>query len=690
MIQLAYSIFLGGLTLLTIPIILHLLKNKPSQPIPFASLQFLTSSIIKSQKKNRLKKRLVLLLRMLTITSICFAFAWPYIGKFSNEVQSAKVILWDGSYSMQADNYNQFLYKSAIKNLGAVNYQNPAMIGIVTDNVKWNGSFSSNKLTLQRWFETNYQGNFTSDFSFALAQAEAKLKTINCKNKKIVVITDHQKIPWEKVNYDKLLEDGIKLELVTPEDDMIPFKNCYIEGLSCVSAFVKSGQDLVIDVKVANLNDSNNSGVITVKADNYKEVSQRFKIPKKSTHSYQVVLKPLGKNRELKPLSCSASIEMYSDDDIGVDNKRYCWIKPVSMGKIKISETTSNQFNYIKTAFSPQVNSLKEEKKIIFDGRQKTNLEKVDLLVLQDLRLLHSSYIQQVKKYLKRGGNIAVVGKNDEETKKFLNFFNIKISDEINKTTQLSFIDYDHKIFSPYTKIKSDEWYTINFFNHLKVSHPKNGKILAEFLDGDPAIIELDYYGKGKIFLITFELNRETTDWMTKTVFLPFWREFLSYAHDLIKVNKVAQNEIDCSNVPVLVSNNVKIFNSKNEEQKLAPVKNIFGEVKNNKQYQFIPQVSNCYYHKDNNETFDYFVVNPSIKESKNAIINKTLVKKIKGIARNADMPVKNSRESTQELVAKREKNSDKHNSYPIWRILLIIALAAMVLEILIANRTAL
>src|SRR5262245_35493964 len=100
-----FPLFLGGLLLVGVPVLLHLILRPKPKRLPFPAFRFLAQRHQSNQRKLRLRHLLLLALRMLLIAAICLALARPKI--FSERVNLggersvAAVLLFDTSYSME-------------------------------------------------------------------------------------------------------------------------------------------------------------------------------------------------------------------------------------------------------------------------------------------------------------------------------------------------------------------------------------------------------------------------------------------------------------------------------------------------------------------------------------------------------------------------------------------------------------
>src|SRR5215831_16239337 len=98
-----YPILLGGLVLMGIPILLHLIMRQKPKHLLFPAFRFLLQRHRTNQRKIRFRH--LLLLGLLLIMAICLALSRPKI--FSERLNLggdrpvAAVLLFDTSYSMQ-------------------------------------------------------------------------------------------------------------------------------------------------------------------------------------------------------------------------------------------------------------------------------------------------------------------------------------------------------------------------------------------------------------------------------------------------------------------------------------------------------------------------------------------------------------------------------------------------------------
>lgn len=100
----ANPMFLWALAAAAIPLMLHMFQRRRTVVTPFPTLRFLKAAQKRSSNRVRLENILLLLLRVLLLCSLAFAFAQPVLrsmtGGFFGRSDRDVAIVIDGSYSM--------------------------------------------------------------------------------------------------------------------------------------------------------------------------------------------------------------------------------------------------------------------------------------------------------------------------------------------------------------------------------------------------------------------------------------------------------------------------------------------------------------------------------------------------------------------------------------------------------------
>ncbi len=102
--QFLYPTFLFALFALAIPIIIHLFFFRRFRKVYFTNVRFLKEVKEETSARQRLRNLLVLLMRLLAVTALVFAFAQPFIPQDTEVKKGAKSVsvFIDNSFSMSA------------------------------------------------------------------------------------------------------------------------------------------------------------------------------------------------------------------------------------------------------------------------------------------------------------------------------------------------------------------------------------------------------------------------------------------------------------------------------------------------------------------------------------------------------------------------------------------------------------
>lgn len=101
-----HPLLLGGLILIGVPILLHLIMRQKPRHLLFPAVRFLLKRHQSNQRKLQLRHLLLLLMRMLLIACVCIALARPRVfserlNLLSNDRPMAAVLIFDTSPSME-------------------------------------------------------------------------------------------------------------------------------------------------------------------------------------------------------------------------------------------------------------------------------------------------------------------------------------------------------------------------------------------------------------------------------------------------------------------------------------------------------------------------------------------------------------------------------------------------------------
>ncbi|MBN2668704.1 MAG: BatA and WFA domain-containing protein [Bacteroidales bacterium] len=112
-----YPQFLWALSVLTVPIVIHLFNFRKYQKVYFTNVHLLKSLKKETRSKSKIKEWLILLMRLLLLATLVLMFAQPIkinrSGNYDQSSERALVLLVDNSFSMSAESSHGVLIENA-------------------------------------------------------------------------------------------------------------------------------------------------------------------------------------------------------------------------------------------------------------------------------------------------------------------------------------------------------------------------------------------------------------------------------------------------------------------------------------------------------------------------------------------------------------------------------------------------
>ena len=226
--QFLHSGYFYALPVLLVPIFIHLFQLRRFKKYDFTNVTLLKKIKFKTRKSSQIKKWIILILRLLIIVFIIFAFSQPY---FSNnksiDTPSETVLYLDNSFSMQALGANGPLFKRAVQDVISEIKEGQKLTLLTNDVIYQSTELKDIKNKL---LSVKYSPNQLS-LNNVILKAVSLFSSSKTSLKTIVVVSDFQKIDKEELaNTDT----KIKVVLVP----LLPLNkiNNYIDKVSIESS----------------------------------------------------------------------------------------------------------------------------------------------------------------------------------------------------------------------------------------------------------------------------------------------------------------------------------------------------------------------------------------------------------------------------------------------------------------------
>jgi hypothetical protein len=252
----AYPEFLFALSVISIPIIIHLFNFRRFKKIYFSDIRFLKEIKEQTQNRNRIKHLLVLLCRILAFAFLVFAFARPFIpGPGGEKLKGKKAIsvYIDNSYSMEAKGKNgQLLQIAKQKALQlADEYSENDLFQLVTNN--FDGL--EQRLVNKEEFKDMVQEVKVSTSSRKMSEVISRITDIQNNEpeleKRIVILSDFQK---STADLDQLKDKKLPRTIFLPLN-AAQKANVYIDSVWYDSPLRQLNASERLNIRIKNLSD---------------------------------------------------------------------------------------------------------------------------------------------------------------------------------------------------------------------------------------------------------------------------------------------------------------------------------------------------------------------------------------------------------------------------------------------------
>ena len=693
----------------SIPIVLHLLNRERARQLIFSTVRFIQMSHQTNVRRHKLKRLLLLLMRILMLALLGFAFARPFFADSLVVTQKTggkrnAVIILDTSYSMQYAEIFEDAKKEAVKILDGLDAADAACLILSSDNARVVAPLGSEFSHIRTALNTAKTTNDRTDYLDAFQSADEILEGIPIGEKQVYLISDMQKRGWENfIETDKLNVD-VQIHFVDVHAEKP--QNLAITGISVPPVVLKEQKSSRLVARVRNFGaepvgnlpvrlfiDGNviNTVELDIEPDDIADAVFSVEFQDETTHTGWVEL---------------------PEDPLLVDNKRYFTLQSLQSIKVHAvrervrsnSRYQTDETFFIKKALASggeptaRINFTET-----FSVPNAATLERLNVLILADVAELSPAEAERIKNFVANGGGLIVTVGNNIDTDAYEQRlggedglmpcdFVQAVGDAFNRDQfrVIATLQYDHPIFTPFKEPNHGDFGKARFYRLFQAVPTKEATVIASYDDGSPALFEKPYGNFGRVLCFTSTIDREWNDLPIRAVYLPFLHESIKYlalnnvdtTPDYRIGDSVELKVFDDAEDPVTAERKeIAIFDPNNVETRVRPDENApEGSAQNSIFYTdtSVPGIYSA--HKSGGDTH-YFVINIDTSESDLAARDiEELTSMLKGAA---DESVEEK--PSTELVAQYREDVEKNQN--VWAYLMLVVFALAVSEMFLANR---
>lgn len=670
-----YPNMLYALFALIIPIIIHMFNFRRHKLVYFSNTSILKTIEQENRKTKKIKYLITMIMRMIFIAALVIAFAYPYKKDdniVNKNVDNLIAVYIDNSMSMQSHSAEKTLFEdsrtSALKLVESLN-QAQRFVLLSNDRDPRNEYPMSKDEMLVRLNEMKTESAPTSFEEIYNSLSFIKKKN-NFNSATLFAYSDFQRYTMK---FDELRNDTTIQIVVFPLKSDFQ-NNIYIDSVWLQSPVLHKNMTNELNARIVNetsndikglpVNFSLDENVVAytttdIDAGSYSDVNMQFVIDNDGYRKAKVSIND-------SPISF--------DDEYNLVLK----VRP-SINVIEIMPSAVSR--------QPSANSLD----LLFNGDALVNyhsmnpynidhdiINKSQMIVVDEDATLNETMQQMLLDFTNNGGTLLIF--NDENTDNYLIYNNIGIrrNDFDENKTRVEYVAQRNSFFDDVFVNFPDNAELPSINKHVRFATSKNVQNIIALQNGDPLLM-MTNNGKGKIFVISTSLSEEYSDISNHALFVPLMYKMaliggnvsdLSYT---LGVDKI----LNINDVSMLSDDRVCLRADNGLYEMFPLIENRGGQ---NYLNFFEDLPSSGFYDIYKNDDFVKTVAwNDNRKESMMSFYDKEeLNKLLKDNGLNVLAMINNDVINSDNMMEVIVKDT------VIWKIFIIVALIALLIEILI------
>lgn len=489
--QFKHPEILYALFLLLIPIFIHLFQLRRFQKVAFTNVAFLKKITIQTRKSSQLKKWLTLLMRLLAMAALIFAFAQPFTAsKTALKNEKETVIYIDNSFSIQAKGNQGPLLERALQDL----FENSAS----TEKLSWFTNNTQRKNTSAQDFKNEILSVTYSQNQLTPSQVLLKANQLfsNEKDviKRLIYISDFQQKEAFPTISDDIIVDAVQLKPVKHSN--IAIDSVYITS--------KNASTIQLQVKVSKSGDDFSEAPISL-YDNNKlgaKTAVDFSTSKNGTVTFDI------DNSE----EFTGKLQV-ADPNLTFDNTLFFNInKPEKIKVLAINEANGN---FLKRLLEKEEFQFTQQ---TFKTLNYNEIPNQNFIILNELEEIPASLSTALKSFSDNGGSILIIPNPEVDVNSYNNQLLTlgfgSISTVNSQEKKISNIVFSHPLFKDVFEKE------VTNFQYPKVSSfytiSTNATPAIRFEDNQPFLLQ-----KNKTYLFTSAINKENSNFQNSPLIVP-------------------------------------------------------------------------------------------------------------------------------------------------------------------------
>lgn len=512
-----YPSFLWALSLLAIPVIIHLFNFRRYKKIAFTNVRFLKQITEETTSRSKLKHLLVLLCRMLALAALVFAFSQPFLpaaNLLPVENSTIVSVFVDNSFSMELPGRQSSKIEEAKKAAEEVvmAYKPSDRFQILTNDFEGSHQRIVNReeaLARIREIKISAAARTVSDVISRQQQAaDGRVSSY--------FISDMQ--AWQ-TNLQELEEDTINRLVFVPIAGNIA-SNLSIDTCFFSEPFILKNKPAVIKTVISNFSENEIEQLsVRLIINGTQKALTSISIAAGASAEAELVFTP--------DFSGFASGEIQiTDHPLTFDDRWFFNVKVNDkINTLLLSPDTVNRF--VRSAFASDAlfNIAYQSEKILDYG----SFRSFSAIVVSDFQTINSGMAAELDRYLRSGGVVILFPDTNVNLDSYNSFFRNTISDKWEQPVAAELradkLNFESRALSGIFDLKNQRDKNVDyplvkkFFRTITVSSGIRESILA-LQDGSP-LLSCYTVGKGKIYLAAQAASPAAGNLVNHALFAP-------------------------------------------------------------------------------------------------------------------------------------------------------------------------
>ncbi len=529
-------LFLFALAAISIPLVIHLLRREKPTVIAFSSLRFFSKSSRILVLFQQIQKWLLLLVRMLIVALLAFAFSRPFLqtelSQMTNLTPEATVILLDRSMSMQYGENFAFAKDAALQVIDELEPGDEAAIVTFSNTTGAIVDLSDDFSALQRFVDRLASPGFgKTRYMPPLRLADQILQNTPHLRKRVILISDFQQQGLNQFGTDWKLSPGVNFSAIVVGEKTV--SNLAITDVRSPTSLIREEEGFTILARMRNMGTTPiPSADISLTIDGESRSSQTVDLTSRS----EAVVKF---DTEFTSGAHTGQISVV-DDSFPVDNHFYFTIDVLPKIKVLVVNGESSEqwyadeSHWFRLALGESRDSQFQLELAAPSALDPDELTEYDVVVLLNIATLTNKQYLGLEAYTRSGGSLLLAVGDNARPQEFNRGFQ-GIAPALLHDRYLSFND-DFLVIADVNRrhplFKTMGGGISNWSAHIQSYWPsepqQDSEILMRYDNGAAALIETRP-GEGRVLLLTTALDTEWNNLPLHSLYLPFVHEMLQY-----------------------------------------------------------------------------------------------------------------------------------------------------------------